>query len=117
MKLVPQNINEAIKHLKGAPIEEINKVIDDALQNDNVLDALEFLVENNLLKQVSTSKLENVIKKIEGLETSKKFNDIFLYTPTHLGNKIIIINLDNYKCYMVGLFAAKQVIEALYELL
>lgn len=116
MKLVPNNINEAVKHLKGRSMEEINQAIEEALLKDDPVDILTFLVDNELFKHTSTYKIEPIIQQIKKLDTTHVFHNHFMYFNVQDGSRMMIVNLNNYHCYIVGLYAFKEVVLALYEL-
>lgn len=112
-KMIPKS-EEDIKNTFSRILDEIgDKPIKEVIENLSNKKALKYLDKNNLDKIVKTV-LED--KEIIKDKFTYDFDNFMVFDNT-LGNGKIIINLQNNKIYVVGLYAAKDVINALKELL
>ncbi len=112
-KMLPKS-EEDIKNTFSRILDEIgDKPIKEVIENLSNKKALKYLDKNNLDKIVKTV-LED--KEIIKDKFTYDFDNFMVFDNT-LGNGKIIINLQNNKIYVVGLYAVKDVINALKELL
>lgn len=119
-------INEGIRDKMTPKSEDdVKKSIDrfmEDLDNKTAKEIIEKLSNNKVLQYLDKDNRDKLVKSIlsnkEIVEDEFTFDfDNFITCTNTQGNGRIIINLQNNKIYEVGLFAAKEVIMALKQLL